>query len=90
MKSYKQASKDTITRCFKMTLAAAGINTILRESVHVRSYCSPYFPVFGLNRMWENTDQNNSEYVHFTQCHYLSSSLNKINFSKQGIFANVS
>ena len=56
MKSYKQASKDTITRCFKMTLAAAGINTILRESVHVRSYSSPYFPVFGLNRMWENTD----------------------------------
>ena len=46
------------------------------KSVRIRSYSGPYFPAFELNtniqskyeysvRMWENTDQNNSEYGHF-------------------------
>ena len=41
--------------------------------VRIRSYSGPYFPRIGLNtdispysvRMWENTDQNNSEYAYF-------------------------
>ena len=53
------------------------------KSVRIRSYSGPYFPGFGLNterykvsqrsispysvRMWENTDQNNSEYEHFSR-----------------------
>ena len=48
------------------------------KSVRIRSYSGPYFPAFGLNsdirsispysgRMWENTDQNNSEYGHFSR-----------------------
>ena len=34
-----------------------------------RSYSGPHFPAFGLNsvRMWENVDQNNSEYGHFSR-----------------------
>ena len=32
----------------------------LRKSAHIRSYFGPYSV-----RMRENTDQNNSEYVHF-------------------------
>ena len=32
------------------------------KSVHVQSYSGPYFPAFGLN-----TDQNNSEYGHFSR-----------------------
>ena len=40
------------------------------KSVHIWSYSVPHFPAFGLIlhisphsvRMWENTDQNNSEY----------------------------
>ena len=32
------------------------------KSGRIRSYSFPYFPAFGLN-----TDQNNSEYGHFTQ-----------------------
>ena len=44
------------------------------KSVHIRSYSGPHFPAFGLKvlcifpysvQMWENTDQNNSEYGHF-------------------------
>ena len=31
------------------------------KSVRIRSYSGPYFPIFGLN-----TDQNNSEYEHFS------------------------
>ena len=48
------------------------------KSVRIRSYSGPYFPAFGLNkethsvspysiRMLENTDQNNSEYGHFSR-----------------------
>ena len=37
-------------------------NKTLRESVHIQSYSGPYFPAFGLN-----TDQNNSEYGHFSR-----------------------
>ena len=49
----------------------------LRKKLRIQSYSGPYFPAFGLNRslrispysvrMWENTDQNNSEYGHFTR-----------------------
>ena len=47
------------------------------QSLRIRTYSSPHFPAFGLNkegdtdylsvsvRMRENTDQNNSEYGHF-------------------------
>ena len=46
------------------------------KSVHIRSFSGPFLPAFGLNterypasinslRMWENTDQKNSEYGHF-------------------------
>ena len=41
------------------------------KSVRIRRYSDPHFPTFGLNserysvQMWENTDQNNSEYGHF-------------------------
>ena len=41
------------------------------KSVHIRSFSSPYFPVFELNterysvQMREKIDQNNSEYGHF-------------------------
>ena len=43
------------------------------KSVRIPSNSGPYFPAFGLNteitsivRMQENTDQNNSEYGHFS------------------------
>ena len=38
------------------------------KSVRIRSYSGPYFHAFGLitGRMRENTDQNNSEYGHFS------------------------
>ena len=32
------------------------------KTVRIRSYSGPYFPAFGLN-----TDQNNSEYGHFSR-----------------------
>ena len=43
------------------------------KSVHIQSYSGLSFPACGLNterypysvRLWENTDQNNSEYGHF-------------------------
>ena len=40
------------------------------KSAHIQSYQGLHFPAFGLNliysvRMWENTDQNISEYGHF-------------------------
>ena len=43
------------------------------KSVRIRNYSGPHFLKFGLNterysvslRMWENVDQNNSEYGHF-------------------------
>ena len=41
------------------------------KSVRIRSYSDPCFPAFGLSIflcsvwMWENADQNNSEYGHF-------------------------
>ena len=34
------------------------------KNVRIRSYSGPHFPAFGLNT--ENTDQNNSEYGHFS------------------------
>ena len=47
------------------------------KSVRIRSYSGPYFPALGLNtdryevcddvRIRENTDQNNSEYKHFSR-----------------------
>ena len=45
------------------------------KSVRIRSYSGPYFPAFGLNaerspysvQMQEKTDQNNSEYGHFSR-----------------------
>ena len=45
----------------------------LVKIVRIWSYSGPYFPAFGLNispysvRMRENTDQNNSEYGHFSR-----------------------
>ena len=50
------------------------------KSVSIRSYSRPYFPAFQLNtgsispysvRMRENTDQNNSEYWHFSRSAFL-------------------
>ena len=46
------------------------------KSVCIRSFSAPYFPAFGLNterygvslRKLENTDQEKSEYEHFTRC----------------------
>ena len=42
------------------------------KSARIWSYSGPHFPAFGLNRercysvrMWENEDQNISEYGHF-------------------------
>ena len=37
------------------------------KSVRIKIYSDPHFPAFGPYpvRMWENSDQNNSEYVHF-------------------------
>ena len=38
------------------------------KCVRIRSYSGPYFPTFGNTdsvRVWENTDQSNSEYGHF-------------------------
>ena len=35
------------------------------KTVRIRSYSGPYFPAFGLN-----TDQNNSEYGHFSRSDY--------------------
>ena len=40
------------------------------KNVCIQCYSNPYFPSFGLIsphtvRMWENADQNNSEYGHF-------------------------
>ena len=35
------------------------------KSVGIRSYSGPYFLAFGLKKIRENTDQNNSEYRHF-------------------------
>ena len=52
------------------------------KSVRIRSYYGLHFPAFGLNteilhtsphsaRMRENTDQNNSEYGHFSRSKYV-------------------
>ena len=55
------------------------------KSVRIRSYSGPYFPAFGLIterysvRMWENVEQNNSEYGHFTQ----GMSLNEMRFTSK-------
>ena len=43
------------------------------KSVRIRNYSGPHFLKFGLNterysvslQMWENVEQNNSEYGHF-------------------------
>ena len=54
------------------------------KSVRIRNYSGPYFPAIGLNtekysecgkvgqiiRMWENKDQNNSEYGHSLRSAY--------------------
>ena len=54
------------------------------KSVRIRSFSGPYFPAFGLNmdryrvslqnsvRMRENTDQDNSEYGHFSRSEMLT------------------
>ena len=43
------------------------------KSVRIRSFFGLYFPAFGLNsiQIRENTDQNNSEYRHFSHSDYL-------------------
>ena len=57
------------------------------KSVRIWNYSSPHFPTFGLNteryfvsllilRMWENTDQNNSEYGHFLRSELISNAQN--------------
>ena len=41
------------------------------KSVRIRSYSGPCFPAFGLNAerygVMRDTDQNNSEYAHFSR-----------------------
>ena len=60
-------------KCFMIKLLS--VNSHRVKSVHIRSYSVPYFPAFGMNsksislysvQMRENTDQNNSEYRHFS------------------------
>ena len=56
------------------------LQNTLRENCPIRSFSAPYFPALGLNtdsfyavtsiswysvRIRENTDQENSEYIHF-------------------------
>ena len=63
-------------KCYRKTSSLIGkLNSV--KSVHIWSYSGPYFPAFGLNTercispysfcMWEYTDQNNSEYGHFSR-----------------------
>ena len=55
------------------------------KRVRICSFSGPYFPAFGLNteryvrsippcsvRIWENTDQKNYEYEHFSQSGWYS------------------
>ena len=48
------------------------------KSVRIQSFSGPYFPAFGLNtspylvRIRENTDQQNSEYGHFSRSKNIS------------------
>ena len=59
---------DAYHMWFTVTLVRTNIEVHFIKSVRIRSYSHPNFPVFKLNSVWvqENTDQNNSEYRHFS------------------------
>ena len=64
------------------------------KSVRIQSFPGPYFPVFGLNigrysvsfrkqsECGENTDQNNSDYGHFSRSEHNQENIIKINKAK--------
>ena len=64
-------------KTFKITMKHQ--NDHYMKSVRIRSFSGPYFPAFRLNtkkihsispysvQMWENTDQKNYEYGHFSR-----------------------
>ena len=63
---YKDVRKTTVKKLFRRSYLIFSYEFILYnrlvKGVRIRSYSGPYFPAFGLN-----TDQNNSEYGHFSR-----------------------
>ena len=69
----KSDTNNVIVKTASLLVQAEQIDCV--ESVRIRSYSDPYFPVFGLNterygvfsQMREKKDQNNSEYGHISR-----------------------
>ena len=86
VKIYQQKLKSNIeiNKCFQEFCKNLFLRLHCVKTVFIRSCSGPYFPAFEPNTerygvMWENADQNNSEYEHFRQCqvlHYLFAQTN--------------